>query len=156
MRIANVREAHGHQNSDEYQTIVERMQRNNIPYSRSSDKDPKPPPGEGAGYVHEFNGFKVPIMPRFQGVQPTSGEAVFKYGCSNDLKSVWRKVTDLHRYRARNPAEEELLNKLLQEHNLQTKEDLERQGPARKRRKAKAKRVRQNNRAKVGTNTHME
>mmetsp|Transcript_16737 Transcript_16737/g.32553 ORF Transcript_16737/g.32553 Transcript_16737/m.32553 type:complete len:428 (+) Transcript_16737:103-1386(+) len=138
----------------ELAVIVERLQRNQVPYSRSS-ADPPRPPKEG-DYKLVFTDSKVPINPSIaKEATPLEGVTALKHGCTNDVKELWREVCKKHHYRAQ---QSPVLDRLLTENNLTTAERLAQSGQTVRKRKVRtsSKPKRRTNRARKITNAHID
>ncbi|GBG31404.1 General transcription factor IIE subunit 2 [Hondaea fermentalgiana] len=136
----------------EYAAAVEILQRNQVPYSRSSAEPPRPP--KEGDYKLVFTDSKVPVIPSVKAASALRGVQALKHGCTNDVKALWREVCKKHRYRA---AAAPIVDHLLTENNLTTAERLAQSSVTRKRKvRLSAKPRRQNNRARKITNTHVD
>jgi len=132
--------------------VFESIRRTGTPYSRSSSKE-APVPKEG-DYFEVFGDSKVPFAPRLDKLHAMNGIKVFKHGCTNDVKKIWKNVTKRYRFRAEDKAS---LDRLLLDNNLSTTEDLEKAAQAtRVNRAPLKKRRRVGNRRRNLTNAHLD
>lgn len=71
---------------------IKNLSRLPTPYSRSSTET------KGGDYLRIFNSKKLPIEPAVK-TSAFTHKTIFKHGCTNDIKALWRSVTDQHKYR---------------------------------------------------------
>mmetsp|Transcript_12535 Transcript_12535/g.22728 ORF Transcript_12535/g.22728 Transcript_12535/m.22728 type:complete len:398 (-) Transcript_12535:1655-2848(-) len=136
-----------------YGRIVDGVLKNFVPYSRSSSS--LPAQGPDVEYKRKFTDTKIPIAPAYKGKRNLENVQVYKHGCTNDIREMWREATKRHKYRATDSGAATLNNQLLQR-SLCTKEWLERGGSnVKKKPVAESKKRRANNRARISTNAHL-
>jgi hypothetical protein len=143
----------GTRNEADLAQIMDHLSRLPTPYSRSSQVDPLPPKG-GADYRRALTDSKVPLMPAFAG--DASGEvSVFKHGCTNDLREVWRSVCKRYQYR---PQDSATVNRLLAEEGLASGAwiDMGANVSGLKRKQVVKKKKRQGRKVTNLTNAHLE
>jgi hypothetical protein len=143
----------GTRNDADLGQIMDHLSRLPTPYSRESLVDPLPPKG-GADYRRAFLDSKIPLMPAFAG--DATGEApVFKHGCTNDLREVWRSVCKRYQYR---PQDSATVNRLLAEEGLASGAwiDMGANVSGLKRKQVVKKKKRQGRKVTNLTNAHLE
>ena len=71
---------------------VDWLSLNAAPYSASSVAERK---RANAPFKHEFDATKLPIHPPFRGAFPVVDAAITKYGCTNDVRDEWHRLSVL-------------------------------------------------------------
>mmetsp|Transcript_23940 Transcript_23940/g.44441 ORF Transcript_23940/g.44441 Transcript_23940/m.44441 type:complete len:414 (+) Transcript_23940:24-1265(+) len=135
--------------------VFEQMQRLPpplTPFSRSSHQDPIPP--KGTEFKRVLDATKLPITPTFTDSPGLQNVEIFKHGCTNDIRSLWRKVCKQHAYR---PGDVALVNRMLLSNHLTSQEWIAKGGVSGVKKRAVVKKARRvTNRVMKRTNAHLD
>ena len=141
--------------------IMDDLNRNEVAWSRTSNGEPRLPPN--GAFKRKFSDKKLPVVPAYNGPE-IERAPIFKHGCTNDLREMWRKVTDAHAFNVvsegtdavdRNDPRRKLNDSLLQL-NLATSEWLKKGGANPVRKKFKQRKKRRGGRVSTSTtNAHL-
>ena len=80
------------------QNLVTNLYQNKSPFSCSSmDKSNLEAEHKQTTFIYKFTDKKLPVDPPLSTINSTEGEIdvkLFKYGCTNDVRDLWRKVSE--------------------------------------------------------------
>lgn len=135
----------------DHERIVESLRHSATPFSRSTAL---PPPPMKEEFTRVISDSKLPVAPEYLG-PPLRNAQVFRHGCTNDVKDVWRKVvrsTPFHADQAKT------LDRMLLQNNLATAEWLGKKAQSlrKKNRPVAAKKRRRGRVSTAQTNAHMD
>jgi len=141
------------QNETRPAVVLESLSRLPVPYSRSSNRDPLP--RKNSEFMRTFTDIKVPLATQLREPQALHNTTVFKHGCTNDVRRVWRRACDKHKYR---PADVAAVNRMLLDHGLVSEEWLAKDSASvlKRRQQVKKKKRRAGRRVTKLTNAHLD